>query len=132
MGGAAGNQATNIVVRALALGEVTTHDIGRLFWKQIRVGLVAGVATGVLAGLMASVVAIVLHSSPLLGALVFTAMTLNVTVGSTLGAMTPMLLARMNKDPALASSLLLTATTDMVGLLILLGLTAATLHLLTI
>ena len=128
MGGAAGNQATNIVVRALALGDLTRGDTGRLLWKQIRIGLVAGTTTGVLTGLLAAGVAALLQGSPLLGGLVFLAMVLNVTVGSTVGAMTPMLLARMDKDPALASSLLLTATTDMVGLFILLGLTALTLR----
>ncbi len=124
VGGAAGNQATNIIVRALALGEVTSRDIGRLLWKQVRVGLVAGIATG----LVTSAVALLMHGSPLLGGVVFLAMVLNVTVGSTLGAMTPMLLARMRKDPALASSLLLTATTDTVGLLILLGLATLAFH----
>lgn len=129
MGGAAGNQATNIVVRALALGEVTERDTAWLLWKQVRVGLVAGAATGVLAGLLAVAVAAVLGGSPLLGSLVFLAMLLNVTIGSTAGAMTPMILARMRKDPALASSLLLTATTDMVGLFILLGLVSLALRL---
>ncbi|UCG42115.1 MAG: magnesium transporter [candidate division WOR-3 bacterium] len=130
MGGAAGNQATNIVVRALALGEVTARDTMRLLWKQVRVGLVAGAATGVLAGLLAVAVAAVLGGSPLLGCLVFLAMLMNVTIGSTAGAMTPMILARMRRDPALASSLLLTATTDMVGLFILLGLVSLALRLL--
>ncbi len=128
MGGAAGNQVTNIIVRALALGEVTVRDIGRLVWKQVRVGLIGGAATGALAAL----VALVLHGSPLLGAVIFLALVLNVTVGSSLGAMTPMILARMGKDPALASSLLLTATTDMVGLFILLGLTTLALRFFTI
>ncbi len=132
MGGAAGNQATNIVVRALALGEVTRRDIGRLLWKQIRVGLAAGAATGFVAGAAAGLVATLVQGRPALGVLVFAAMVLNVTVGSTLGAMTPMLLARMGKDPALASSLLLTATTDMVGLFILLGLAALALRLVVV
>jgi len=129
MGGAAGNQATNIVVRALALGEVTERDAVWLLWKQVRVGLVAGAATGLLAGILAVAVSAVLGGSPVLGSLVFLAMLLNVTVGSTVGAMTPMVLARMQKDPALASSLLLTATTDMVGLFILLGLVSIALTL---
>jgi magnesium transporter len=129
MGGAAGNQATNIVVRALALGEVTERDTARLLWKQVRVGLFAGATTGVLAGLLAVAVAAVLGGSPMLGSLVFLAMLMNVTIGSTVGAMTPMILARMRMDPALASSLLLTATTDMLGLFILLGLVSLTLRL---
>jgi magnesium transporter len=129
MGGAAGNQATNIVVRALALGEVTERDTARLLWKQVRVGLFAGATTGVLAGLLAVAVAAVLGGSPILGSLVFLAMLMNVTIGSTVGAMTPMILARMRKDPALASSLLLTATTDMLGLFILLGLVSLALRL---
>jgi len=128
MGGAAGNQVTNIVVRALALGEVTPHDIGRLIWKQVRVGMIAGAATGTLAAL----VALVLHGSPLLGLVVLMAIALNVTVGSSLGALTPMIFAHFGKDPALASSLLLTATTDMIGLFILLGLTTLALHFFTI
>ena len=66
--------------------------------------------------------------SSIAGLLVFLAMLLNVTIGSTAGAMTPMILARMRKDPALASSLLLTATTDMVGLFILLGLVSLALR----
>lgn len=125
IGGAAGNQATNIIVRALALGEVLPGDVGRLLWKQIRVGLVAGLATGA----VAAVVAVLMHHSVMLGLVVFLAMVLNVTVGSSLGALTPLLLARMRKDPALASSLLLTATTDMVGLFILLGLATLALRL---
>jgi magnesium transporter len=78
---------------------------------------------------VAAIVAVLMHHSVVLGLVVFLAMVLNVTVGSSLGALTPLLLARMRKDPALASSLLLTATTDMVGLFILLGLATLALRL---
>lgn len=125
MGGAAGGQIIAIIVRALALGEVTFNDAKRLLIKEIKVGLCTGIACGV----VASVAAIIFRGSALLGLTIFVALVLNMIVGAITGLMLPLIMSKLKKDPALASGLLLTAVTDAVGLLALLGFTALALKI---
>ncbi|MBS4016390.1 MAG: magnesium transporter [Candidatus Latescibacteria bacterium] len=118
MGGATGSQVIAIIVRAIALGEVTLADTKRLLIKEIRVGLLTGVACGALTAL----VAIIFRGSPILGLIVFGALVINMVVGAATGLLLPLILVKLKKDPALASGLLLTAVTDCLGLFALLGL----------
>lgn len=120
MGGAAGSQVIAIIVRALALGEITFNDAKRLAFKEFRVGLLTGIACGI----FAAIVALFFRGSPILGLIIFGAIIINMIVGVLTGLMLPLILSRLKKDPALASGLLLTAVTDALGMFALLGLTA--------
>jgi magnesium transporter len=118
MGGATGSQVIAIIVRSLALGEISFNDAKRLLFKEVKICFLTGIACGVIS----SIVALIFRGSPILGLIVFGALVINMIVGGIVGLMLPLILHKFKKDPALASGLLLTAVTDALGLFTLLGL----------
>jgi magnesium transporter len=116
-GGNTGTQAATVVVRSLALGEVTPADVARIVFKEVRFGLVHGC----LAGLLAAGLAFALYQNPWLSGVVYLAMQGNVVVAGIVGATIPLGLRALRIDPALASSIWLTTFTDVMGFLLLLG-----------
>jgi magnesium transporter len=116
-GGNTGTQVATIVVRALALGEVSPRHTLRLIFKEIAFGMVHGAV----AGLLTSALAMGLYQNIWLATVVFGAMVGNVVVAGITGATIPMLLRSLRMDPALASSIWLTTFTDVMGFLMLLG-----------
>jgi magnesium transporter len=118
IGGNSGNQTTTLIVRGLALGQINPANARRLILKELGVatlnGLVWGAAVGVFAWL--------LYSSVALGGVMALAMMLNLLVAAMAGVFIPLLMERMKRDPAVGSSVLLTATTDSMGFFIFLGL----------
>ncbi|HET6588275.1 MAG TPA: magnesium transporter [Oleiagrimonas sp.] len=124
IGGNSGNQTITMIVRALALEEVGVSNAGRLWRKELGVALLNGIIWG-------SVIGIVIwgiYDSIGLGLLMVAAMTLNLLLGAFMGVAIPMAMAKWGRDPALGSSVLITACTDSGGFFIVLGL--ATLFLL--
>ncbi|HET7300547.1 MAG TPA: magnesium transporter [Oleiagrimonas sp.] len=124
IGGNSGNQTITMIVRALALEEVGVSNAGRLWRKELGVALLNGIIWG-------SVIGIVIwgiYDSLGLGLLMVAAMTLNLLLGAFMGVAIPMAMAKWGRDPALGSSVLITACTDSGGFFIVLGL--ATLFLL--
>jgi magnesium transporter len=119
MGGNAGTQALAVSVRRLALGLIPPGRFFSVISKEMVVGLVNGVAIGMVAALAAQVTG----QTPMLGLTVFLAMTGNLFVAGFAGAFIPMLLERLKVDPAIASSIFVTAFTDICGFLLLFGLT---------
>jgi len=118
MGGNAGTQALAVTVRRLALGLIQPRLFTRVLGKEILVGLFNGIAIGSVVAL----VAVMLGEGPLLGGVVFLAMTGNLLVAGFAGAFIPILLERRGVDPAVASSIFVTTFTDVCGFLLLLGL----------
>jgi magnesium transporter len=116
--GNAGNQALTVVIRGFALGEVTTGDASRAFRKELLIGAINGFILAVGIG----VLAIGWKRSILLGVVAGTAMLLNQVLGALSGVAIPLALKWRGVDPALASSILVTALTDIMGFLIFLGL----------
>jgi magnesium transporter len=116
-GGNTGTQVATIVVRALALGEVSPGHTLRLIFKEIAFGMVHGA----IAGLLTSALAMALYQNIWLATVVFGAMVGNVVVAGITGVTIPMLLRILRMDPALASSIWLTTFTDVMGFLMLLG-----------
>jgi magnesium transporter len=118
MGGNAGTQALAVTVRRLALGLIPVDVFTRVVGKEIVVGLtnglVLGLAVGIAAGLMGE--------GPMMGLVVFLAMAGNLMVAGFAGAFIPIVLERFGIDPAVASSIFVTAFTDICGFLLLLGL----------
>jgi magnesium transporter len=118
MGGNSGTQALAVTVRRLALSQESTRGRWGIVLKEFLVGL----TNGLVIGSVVAVLAFALDGDPLLGVVVMLAMWANLTVGSFAGAFVPIVLERLNVDPAIASSMFVTAFTDMCGFLLLLGL----------
>ena len=120
LGGNSGIQSITIVVRGLALGEIKTEDAMRVLMKEAVIGLVKGVIFGLTIGL----VAWAWQAEPWWGLVVGLALMLNMLVAGLLGAVIPLGLRALRLDPAVASGIFLTAFTDVMGFLFLLGLGA--------
>ena len=118
MGGNAGTQALAVTVRRLALGLIPEHRLLGVVGKEVLVGVTNGLAIGVVVGLVAAL----LGEHPMLGLVVFLAMTVNLLVAGFAGAFIPIVLERFGVDPAIASSIFVTTFTDIFGFLLLLGL----------
>lgn len=124
VGGNSGNQTITMIVRSLALGQVNPLNMKALFKKELGVALINGVVWGSVLG----VAAWLLYSNPALGLVMTAAMTLNLLLAAIMGVSIPLLMTRFGRDPAVGSSVMITAVTDSGGFFIFLGL--ATLFLL--
>jgi magnesium transporter len=126
MSGCSGNQAVAVSIRELTLGLVKPYEVGRVFLKEISVGLINGAALGLILGLVATV----WQGNVYLGLVVGGAMMLNTIIAVSLGGLIPLILKRFGKDPALASGPLLTTVTDLCGFFLVLSFAQMALHLL--
>lgn len=124
MGGIAGSQTLTLVVRGLALRQVTSANSSNLLNKEVSVGLVNGLIWAVVVSIVAGLWFHNSHIGLLLGA----AMLINLVCAAAAGVLIPVLLDKIGIDPALAGGVLLTTVTDVVGFMAFLGL--ATLFLL--
>jgi magnesium transporter len=118
IGGNSGNQTITMIVRAAALGQVALANAKALIRKEITVSLVNGVVWGGVMGL----VAMLLYRDVKLGLVMVLAMTLNLMLAALMGVLIPMTMMKFGRDPALGSSVLITAVTDSGGFFIFLGL----------
>jgi magnesium transporter len=118
MGGNAATQTLTVIVRGIALGELTWSNSRKALLKEASVG----VANGVVLGLVAAAVAWATRGSPVLGLVLCAAMIINMFVASTAGTLVPLGLRAVNVDPALASSVFITTLTDVFGFFSFLGL----------
>ncbi|MGB4876290.1 MAG: magnesium transporter [Candidatus Competibacter sp.] len=118
IGGNSGNQTTALVVRGLALGEITPDNKRYLVLKELGVGLMNGLVWGACVGLFAYL----LYWNLPLGLVMAAAMLLNLLLAALVGVAIPLILHRIGRDPALGSSVLLTFITDGMGFFIFLGL----------
>lgn len=121
MGGNAGNQSLIVITRGMALGELEFSSGLRAVLKEAALGAMLGLVAGIVAGSIALVYPGV-ERAHLLGLVVLMAMVANMGLAGILGAAIPLMLRAMGRDPALGSNILLTAFTDSVGYLLLLGL----------
>jgi magnesium transporter len=124
IGGNSGNQTITMIVRALALGQIQAS-----YWRKL-VGKELGLATlnGVLWGSLLGIAAYLLYDNVALGGVMALAMLLNMLLAAGMGVAIPWLRSKFGRDPAVGSSVLITACTDSGGFFIFLGL--ATLFLL--
>ncbi|MEK7738200.1 MAG: magnesium transporter [Pseudomonadota bacterium] len=118
IGGNSGNQTITMIVRALALGQIGEDSARRLFRKELGVSLINGLLWGGLIGL----VAWWLYGDYRLGLVMTSAMTLNLLLAATVGVAVPMVMQKLGHDPAMGSSVMITAVTDSGGFFIFLGL----------
>jgi magnesium transporter len=118
IGGNSGNQTTTMIVRGLALGQVSSHNMQSLITKEMGVSLLNGLIWGGVLG----AVAYALYDSYQLGLVMMAAMTLNLLLAALMGVMIPLVMSKFGRDPAVGSSVLITAMTDSGGFFIFLGL----------
>ncbi|WP_423747861.1 magnesium transporter [Halopseudomonas nanhaiensis] len=124
IGGNSGNQTITMIVRGLATGQVQAAHGRRLIRKETGVALI----NGLFWGLVLALIAYLLYGNAALSLVLLSAMTLNMLLAAVMGVWIPLLRVRMGGDPALGSSVMITAITDSGGFFIFLGL--ATLFLL--
>ena len=118
MGGNAATQTLTVIVRGIALGELSWSNSRKALLKEATVGL----GNGVVLGLIAALVAWATRGSPVLGVILCAAMIINMFVAATAGTLVPLGLRAANIDPALASSVFITTLTDVAGFFSFLGL----------
>ena len=118
MGGIAGTQTLTLVIRGMALEQVTQQNIRYLFRKEIFVGLINGILWAIVVALIAAL----WFQNLQMGYVIAAAITINLFFAAFSGVAIPLILRRLNIDPAIAGSVILTTVTDIVGLLSFLGL----------
>ncbi len=118
MGGNAATQTLTVIVRGLALGELTWANARQALVKELAVGLTNGLATGTIA----AGIAILFRGSPMIGLLLGAAMVINLCVAAAAGTLIPLGLKALKVDPALASAVFITTFTDVAGFASFLGL----------
>ena len=118
IGGNSGNQTITMIVRALALGRLQPESMRKLLIKEIGVALINGLMWGGLLG----VIAWLLYQNLYLALVMTAAMTLNLLLAAVAGVGVPYFRHKFGRDPALGSSVLITAITDSGGFFIFLGL----------
>ena len=118
MSGCSGNQAVAVSMRELSLGIVKPFEVLRVWFKELQVGVLNGVALGILLGF----VAWLWKGNPWLGLVVGGALAVNTLVAVSLGGTVPLILKRIGVDPAVASGPILTTVTDMCGFFLVLRL----------
>ncbi|MCD6735387.1 MAG: magnesium transporter [Burkholderiaceae bacterium] len=120
--GNSGNQTMTLIIRSIALGQVTMSNARRLLLKELAIAALNGLVWGGVAGLVAWLLYRETPYGVLLGLTMTMAMVLNLLVGALIALAVPMVLERFGRDPAIGSSVLLTFSTDSMGFLIFLGL----------
>lgn len=121
MGGNAGNQSMTLVVRAIALGEIEAENGLKIFFKEFFTGCISGLTLG----LLLTLVSTLLYGNAVLGIVAGCALMCNLIIATVCGFLVPVILKKLNVDPALASSVFVTTCTDVLGFLIFLGLATA-------
>ena len=118
IGGNTGNQTTALMIRFLGMGQLDRQNMLLMARKEIGITIVIGLLLGAVAGLFAYLIYFNLKLTLVLAV----AMVLNLFIASVVGMLVPLGLQKAGRDPALGSSILLTATTDSMGFFIFLGL----------
>lgn len=126
LGGNAGSQTLSVIIRALALGEISLADDWHYIFKQSLMGVLQGLAIGTVAGLVLGI----FTGNYFMGLIILLAMIINQLIACLFGFLIPLVLEHMNIDPAVSSSIFLTALTDVFGFLAFLGLAEVFLPLL--
>ena len=118
VGGNTGNQTIALMIRGITLGQITPGNVRYLVRKELIISVLNGLTMGCLVG----VFAYLLYGNLDLGLVITAAMLITLVIAALIGLAYPLLLQKLGRDPALGSSILLTATTDSMGFLVFLGL----------
>ncbi len=120
IGGNSGNQSVALVIRGLALNQLGPSQLRQILARELSINALNGLAWGAVLG----VATLLLYHDLRLAAVIAVALLLNLLAAALVGVMAPVLLQRFGRDPAMGSSIILTAATDSMGFFIFLGLAA--------
>lgn len=118
MGGNAGTQALAVAVRGLVLKEVELRTSKQLILNE----MTAGAINGLINGLIVAAVATIFNQSPALGLVIGIAMIINLINAGFFGALVPLVMKSLGKDPASSATIFITTATDVIGFFVFLGL----------
>lgn len=118
MGGNAGSQTLTLIIRGIAIGEISYENQAGILKKEIAIGIINGLCLGLVVG----VLGYFWVGSLAFGFVIGTAMLLNLIVATISGYLVPVLLKKVGIDPALASAVFVTTVTDVLGFFFFLGL----------
>ena len=118
MGGNAGTQSLTVVVRQLALGDISQGDAMRIIKKETMIAL----GNGIIFAIVMGTIAYLWFGIDMLGVVIALSMIINLLMAGLFGATVPLFLKRLDVDPAIGSTVILTTVTDVVGFLSFLGL----------
>ncbi len=118
MGGNAGNQSMTLIVRSIALKQINVKNALKVFFKELKVGIMFGLILGFI---LATAISLI-YQNIYLGLVAGLAILFNLIIATTVGFLVPFTMHKLKIDPALASGVFVTATTDILGFLIFLSL----------
>jgi magnesium transporter len=118
MGGNAGTQTLTVVVRQLALGDISQGDALRIIKKEVLISLLNGLVFAIIMGIIAAI----WFGIEYLGIVIALSMVINLFMAGFFGAFIPLFLKKIDVDPAIGSTVILTTVTDVVGFFSFLGL----------
>jgi len=118
MGGNAGTQTLAVMVRSIALGEIDLKNSGRALLNEAGAGFINGIINGIIVAILA----VVWNHSPMLGVVTGSAMVINLIVAGFFGALIPLIMKKLGKDPATSATIFITTATDVLGFFVFLGL----------
>ncbi len=119
MGGNAGTQSLAVFVRGITLNEI---ELNKKAVSAILNEVLAGIFNGLITGLLAAAVALFWNKSPLLGLIIGSAMVINLAIAGFFGALIPLIMKKLGKDPATSATIFITTATDVLGFFAFLGL----------
>jgi len=118
LGGNAGTQTLAVTVRALATNQVTASNAWRAVRRELSIALLNGASVAIVVG----IVVFAIFENALLGGVIAAAMMTNIVIAGLAGVLVPLTLEKLDADPAIASSIFVTMTTDSMGFFVFLGL----------
>jgi len=118
MGGNAGTQTLAVVIRGIALKEIELKTARSVVINE----MLAGALNGLINGIIVAVIAVLWNHSPLLGLIIGIAMIVNLIIAGLFGALIPLVMKRLGKDPATSATIFITTATDVCGFFVFLGL----------
>jgi len=118
MGGVAGTQTITIMIRALTLQQINRSNLRWLYKRELAVSIVNGIMLSILVG----GITYLWFSDAIIAILICVAMVVNLMCSAVAGIFIPMILQKLNQDPAIAGSVVVTTVTDVIGFLSFLGL----------
>ena len=116
MGGNIGTQSSTIIVRGMATGRIEVGSEFNVLFKEIKVGILLGILYGVLLGIFAKFK--FTETDPMLGVVVGLSICCSMLLAVTVGSITPLILRKLDIDPAIATSPFVTTSIDILGVLL--------------
>ncbi len=114
-GGNAGSQASTLIIRGMAVGDIELDDVVSVIWKEIRVGIICGAVLGVINFFRI----MLLGETPIaVNIIVSVSLAITVVISKTIGCMLPMLAKKLRFDPAIMAGPLITTVVDSISLIV--------------